>query len=114
MTDTHSAQRKSNDIGFANIPLMPRLAEQAAQDLARPTKAVYDGLRAIEAWFGQHGDPFSAVQPPEFTSAVSQHQDAIEKATSALSNAELIARLRSAFGVLSARLRPSDSRERRS
>jgi hypothetical protein len=83
---------------------MPRLAERAAHDLARPSKAVLDGLRAIDAWFMQHGDPFAGLPPPVFVDDAQRHQDVFDGVSETLSNAELLARLRSTYAVLHSRL----------
>jgi hypothetical protein len=91
-------------IGRANLPALPRLAHKAAHDLARPVKAVDDGLRAIEAWFTQHGDPFAPLTPAAFADAVHKHQEVLDRTSDTLSNAEILARLSSTFAALNARL----------
>jgi hypothetical protein len=99
------------DVDRANAPAMPRLAAQCAHELSRPAKSVYDGLRAIEAWFLQHGDPFIPLDPSAFINAVTGHRDALNPASETHSNAELVARLWSAFSELNARLEQAARRE---
>lgn len=84
-------------------PAMPRLAEMAANDLARPIRNCHDGLRAVEAWFAQNGDPFTPLEPGEFTQIANARLDQLERECVHLSNAELYARFSAAFSVLKTR-----------
>jgi hypothetical protein len=91
-------------MSLTNLAAMPRMAEKAAEALARPGRNVTEGLRAIEAWFTQNGDPFAGLAPPGFVEALHHHQDILDQTSEALSNAELVARLCSTFATLSNRL----------
>ena len=84
-------------------PAMPRLAEMAANDLARPMRHCHDGLRALDQWFTQNGDPFAPLEAGEFTQIARERLDQLEHEYAHLSNAELFARLSAAFGVLKTR-----------
>jgi hypothetical protein len=83
MTDTHVTKR--GDTARVAQPAMPRLAAKAARDLVRPAKAISDALRALDAWFAQHGDPFSAMDAAAFAASFGRHRNVLDEAAAALS-----------------------------
>jgi hypothetical protein len=97
------------DLGRINTPALPRLAAQAGADLARPAKSVDDGLRAIAAWFAQHGDPFVPLDAAAFAQALSTRRAALN--ANALSNVDLVAQLLSVFETLHLRLNLAEWRD---
>jgi hypothetical protein len=98
----HTPRRK--EVAPANVPALPHLADKAAHDLMRSAKSMTDGLRAIEAWFTQHGDPFVPLAPTPFTAALNAYKDALDKTSAELSNAELMAMLSYALEAIVGRL----------
>ena len=99
------------EICNAQAPALPRLAAEAARQLARPAKSVHDGLRAIEAWFVQHGDPFLPMDPAAFAKDTRCHRDEFAAREPMVSMAELLARLTHALSVLEERLALAAKRE---
>jgi hypothetical protein len=112
MTEPNVQLRTPAGTARVSSPALPRLAERAAQDLARPARAVIDGLRALDAWFMQHGDPFAGLPPPVFSDDAQRHQDTFDAVSDMLSTAELVARLRSTYAAFHTRLQRAARTER--
>lgn len=85
-------------------PALPRLAAMCADDLTRPMRHCHDGLRAVEQWFVQHGDPFAPLEAEAFTKVAKARQDHLDHECAGLGNAELLAHMSAAFGALKTRL----------
>ena len=92
-------------------PAMPRLAALAANDLARPMRNAHDGLRAIEQWFVQNGDPYTPLEPQAFMQDFKRQLDTFDLISGTQSNAELLARIQSALRALKTRLDLAAMRE---
>ena len=92
-------------------PAMPRLATLAGTDLARPMRNAHDGLRAVEQWFMQNGDPYMPLEPQAFMQELKRQLDTFDLISGTQSNAELLARIQSALSALKARFDLAATRE---
>lgn len=52
-----------------------RLAPPRRNGLARPMRHRHDGLRTVEQWFAQNGDPFAPLEAAAFTQVAKERQE---------------------------------------